>query len=112
MVYVEVRRHTRERVKRVPGVWKHDDFLTGATDLDVQSRQLWNCTSDSAPSEARIRGSEGGTPRKHDDLLTGASDLNVQSRQLWSCTSDSVPSEARKRGSGGGSPRKYDDLSY
>jgi hypothetical protein len=36
---------------------------------------------DSASSEARKRGSGGGSPRKHDDLLTGASDLDVQSRQ-------------------------------
>jgi hypothetical protein len=28
-------------------------------------------TRDSAPSEARKRGSGGGSPRKHDDLLTG-----------------------------------------
>jgi hypothetical protein len=27
-------------------------------------------TGDSAPSEARKRGSGGGSPRKHDDLLT------------------------------------------
>jgi hypothetical protein len=32
-------------------------------------------TSDSAPSEARKRGSGGGYPRKHDDLLMGLSDL-------------------------------------
>jgi hypothetical protein len=36
-------------------------------------------TSDSAPSEARKRGSGGGSPRKHDDLLTGPSDLDAQS---------------------------------
>jgi hypothetical protein len=36
-------------------------------------------TSDSAPSEARKRGSGGGSPRKHDDLLTGRSDLDAQS---------------------------------
>jgi hypothetical protein len=46
-------------------------------DLDVQSRQLWSCTSDSAPSEARKRGSGGGSPMKHDDLLTGPLDLDV-----------------------------------
>ena len=34
-------------------------------------------TSDSAPSEARKRGSGGGSPRKLDDLLTGPSDLKV-----------------------------------
>jgi hypothetical protein len=45
-------------------------------------RQLWSCASDSAPSEARKRGSEGGSPRKYDDdSLTGPSDLEVQSRQ-------------------------------
>jgi hypothetical protein len=74
------------------------------------SRRLWSCTSDSAPSEARKRGSGGGSPRKHDDLLTGRLYLDVLSRRLWSCTSDSAPSEARKRGSGGGSPKKHDDL--
>jgi hypothetical protein len=31
------------------------------------------------PSEARKRGSGGGSPRKYDDLLTGPSDLDVQS---------------------------------
>jgi hypothetical protein len=45
------------------------------SDLDVQSRHFWSGTSDSAPSEARNRGSGGGSPRKHDDLLTGGSDL-------------------------------------
>ena len=39
------------------------------------SRQLWSCTSESASSEARKRGSGGGSPRKYDDLLTGPSDL-------------------------------------
>ena len=68
------------------------------------------CASDSVPSEARKRGSGGGSPRKYDDLLTGPLDLDAQSRQLCSCTGDSAPSEARQRGSGGGSPRKYDDL--
>jgi hypothetical protein len=29
------------------------------------------CASDSVPSEARKRGSGGGSPRKYDDLLTG-----------------------------------------
>jgi hypothetical protein len=47
-----------------------DDLLTGPSDLQVQSRQLWSCTSDSAPSEARKRGSGGGSPRKYDGLLT------------------------------------------
>jgi hypothetical protein len=36
-------------------------------------------TGDSAPSEARKRGSGGGSPRKHDDLLTGRSDQDAQS---------------------------------
>jgi hypothetical protein len=45
--------------------------------------------SDGALSEARKRGSGGGSPRKHDDLLTGRLDLDVQSR--WSCTSDGAP---------------------
>jgi hypothetical protein len=78
--------------------------------LDVLSRQLWSCTNNSAPSEARKRGSGGGSPRKYDDILTRSPGCAVQSRQLWSCTNNSAPSEARKRGSGGGSPRKYDDL--
>jgi hypothetical protein len=85
-------------------------MLTGPSDLEVQSKQLWSSASGSAPSEARKRGSGGGSPRKYDDILTGPCDLEVQSRQLWSCASDSAPSEARKRGSGGGSPKKYDDL--
>jgi hypothetical protein len=42
---------------------------------DVRSIRLWGCASDSAPSEARKRGSGGGSPRKHDDVLTGPSDL-------------------------------------
>jgi hypothetical protein len=45
----------------------------------VQWRE--SLTSDSAPSEARERGSGGGSPRKNDDLLTGPSDLDVQTRQ-------------------------------
>jgi hypothetical protein len=32
------------------------------SDLDVYSRHLWSATSDSAPSEARKRGSGGGSP--------------------------------------------------
>jgi hypothetical protein len=39
--------------------------------------QSSSSASDSAPSEARKRGSGGGSPRKHDDLLTGPSDLDV-----------------------------------
>ena len=35
--------------------------------------------SDSAPGEARKRGSGGGSPRKHDDLLTCRSDPDGQS---------------------------------
>jgi hypothetical protein len=42
----------------------------------------WSSTSESAPSEARKRGSGGGSPRKYDDLLTGRSDLDVQSREF------------------------------
>jgi len=34
--------------------------------------------SDSTPSEARKRGSGGGSPRKYHDLLAGASDLTMQ----------------------------------
>ena len=33
----------------------------------------------SVPSEARKRGSGGGSPRKYDNILTGPSDLGVQS---------------------------------
>jgi hypothetical protein len=43
-------------------------LLAGPSDLSVQVR-----SSDSAPSEARKRGSGGGSPRKYDDLLTGPS---------------------------------------
>ena len=43
---------------------KYDDILTGPLDLDVQPRQLWSCNNDSAPSEARKRGSGGVSPRK------------------------------------------------
>jgi hypothetical protein len=39
-------------------------------------------TSDSAPSEARNRGSGGGSPRKYRDLLTGPSDLDVRALSL------------------------------
>jgi hypothetical protein len=39
-------------------------------------------TRDSAPSEARKRGSGGGSPRKHDDLLTGPSDLVKAVKEL------------------------------
>jgi hypothetical protein len=38
-------------------------------------KQWWSFTDDSVPSEARKRGSGGGSPRKYDDLLT--SDLDV-----------------------------------
>ena len=79
-------------------------------DLDVQSRQLWSCTNDSAPSEARKRGSGGGSPQDVRSSTNRSLDLDVQSRQLWSSASDNGPSGARKRGSGGGYPRKYDDL--
>jgi hypothetical protein len=43
-------------------------LLAGPSDLSGQVR-----SSDSAPSEARKRGSGGGSPRKYDDLLTGPS---------------------------------------
>jgi hypothetical protein len=91
-----------------------------------------DCANDSAPSEARKRGSGGGSPRKYDDTLTGPSDLFPSAKKAdtkdrpsqrsffhactfvclhlgGDCANDSAPSEARKRGSGGGSPRKYDD---
>jgi hypothetical protein len=65
------------------------------------------------PSEARKRGSGGGSPRKYDDLLAGPSDLLDKLIDLLRSGDQAVPvnsepSEARKRGFGGGSPRKYD----
>jgi hypothetical protein len=53
-------------------------YLTGPSDLDVQPRQGWSSTRDSAPSEARKRGSGGGPPRKSGDPLAGPSDLSGQ----------------------------------
>jgi hypothetical protein len=45
--------------------------------MDVQSRDRWSCTSDSAPSEARKRGSGGGSLTKVQWLGTkGRSDLD------------------------------------
>jgi hypothetical protein len=38
-------------------------LLTGPWDLFAPPRQLWGCTGDSAPSEARKRGFGGGSPR-------------------------------------------------
>jgi hypothetical protein len=38
---------------------KYDDLLKGPSDPDVQSKQRESSTSDSAPSEARKRGSGG-----------------------------------------------------
>jgi hypothetical protein len=61
-----------------------------------QSRQFWNCSSDSAPSEARKRGSGGGSPRKYDDLLTGPSAPQVQS--------SSAPRAKRENGGLGEDP--------
>jgi hypothetical protein len=55
----------------------NDDLLTGPSDPAVQSRQRGSFTSDSAPSEARKRGSGGGSRRKYDNLPAGPSDLNV-----------------------------------
>jgi len=40
-----------------------DDLLTGPSELEVESRQFWSCTSDSAP------GVWGRSPRKYDNLL-------------------------------------------
>jgi hypothetical protein len=34
----------------------------------TSSRELWSCTSNSVPTEARKRGSGGGSPRKYDNL--------------------------------------------
>jgi hypothetical protein len=43
--------------------------------LSQNMKQLWSSANDSAPSEARKRGSGGGSPRKYDDFLTGPSEL-------------------------------------
>jgi hypothetical protein len=67
--------------------------------------------SDSAPSEARKRGSGGESPRMHDDLLTALSELDAQPRHLRSCAGDSTPSEARKRGLFGEDPPRS-SMSY
>jgi hypothetical protein len=72
-------------------------------------------THDSAPSEARKRGSGGGSPRKSDDPQAGPSDLSRkhQINQLHSSEGALYPRQraerSEKRGSGGGSPRKSDD---
>jgi hypothetical protein len=72
-------RSARAAIGTAPSLpWKYYHVLTGLSDLDVQPRQLWSSTSDSAPSEARKRGSGGGSPRKHDELPRGPSDLDVQ----------------------------------
>jgi hypothetical protein len=47
-------------------------------DLGVQSRQSWSYANGGVPSEARNRGSGGGSPRKHDDSLKGPSALGVR----------------------------------
>jgi hypothetical protein len=58
-----------------------------------------------APSEARKRGSGGGSPRKYDDLLTGRSDLAIRVKTVMEpYQSDSGPSEVRKRGLGENPP--------
>jgi hypothetical protein len=50
----------------------------GQTRISQTTKQRSNSTSDSEPSQARKRGSGGGSPRKYDDLLaTGPSDLDV-----------------------------------
>jgi hypothetical protein len=46
------------------------------------TNQRWSSTDDSAPSEARKRGSGGGSPRKYDHLLTGPSDLDLHQMPL------------------------------
>jgi hypothetical protein len=70
------------------------------------TKQLWSSTDDSAPSEARKRGSGGGSPVKYDDLLTGSSDLDVNNPK--------GPSEASPGGGGvwvwGFPPRKREPL--
>ena len=60
-------------------------LLKGTVICPLYSNYLWRFTSDSAPSEARKRGSGGGSPRKYDDLFTGASDLLERSccGYLW-----------------------------
>jgi hypothetical protein len=99
--------------ERVPGV-AADDMQAESKLLDQERSSDQSSTSDSTPSEARKRGSGGGSPRKSDDPAPGPSDLSKHQidhlhSSDQSSTSDSTPSEARKRGSGGGSPRKSDD---
>jgi hypothetical protein len=45
---------------------------------DWSGEQLSSSTSDNAPSEARKRGSGGGSPRKYHDLKADPSDLDVR----------------------------------
>ena len=53
------------------------------TRISQTTKQRSNSTSDSEPSETRIRGSGGGSPRKYDDVLTtGPSDLDVDTPDL------------------------------
>jgi hypothetical protein len=86
---LEKKTHT-VRAKRARGVWgiSPQDIETGGWNgwwcsgvVHSQSVVLWTWSSDSAPSEARKRGSGGGFPRKYDDLLTGLSDLDIQPRR-------------------------------
>jgi hypothetical protein len=49
--------------------------------MTTKVKAVMEATDGSAPSEARKRGSGGGSPRKYDDVLTGPSDLDVQSTQ-------------------------------
>ena len=54
----------------------------------VQSRKWWSSTYDSTPSEARKRGSGGGSPRKYDDLLKVLRSWMFKSRQGPGVTSE------------------------
>ena len=61
-------------------IWPSSD----APDHLPSFEQRWSSTDNSAPSEARKRGSGGGSPRKYDDLLTGPPML-VKTAESYSC---------------------------
>ena len=72
--------------------------LTDPSDLDVQPRQLWSWTSDSAPSQ-RENGGLGRIPLKVRCGTNSCIGPGCSAKAV--ITSDSAPSEARNRGSGG-----------
>ena len=84
-------------------------LLTGPSDLDAQSGHEGGLP-DSAPSEARKRGSGGGSPRKYDDLLTGPSELDAQSAHEGGLPVTARRAKRENGGRGGdapGSPMAY-----